>query len=98
MPFSSLIGNDRIKRVLQRAVSEDRVRQALLMAGPLGGGKYQFAIALAQALNCEALKDGDACGICIPCRRIERKEHGAVRTLLRESQAPSVKQEPKSRF
>jgi len=98
MPFSSLIGNDRIKRVLQRAVSEDRVRQSLLMAGPRGVGKYQFAIALAQALNCEALKDGDACGICNPCRRIQRKEHGDVRTLLRESQDPSVKKEPRSRF
>jgi DNA polymerase-3 subunit delta' len=93
-----LIGNERIKRLLQRAVAEDRVGQSLLMAGPRGVGKYQFAIALAQALNCEQVKDGVACGSCGSCLRIERGEHADVRTILRESKDPSVKKEPRSQF
>jgi len=93
-----LIGNERIKKLLQRAVAEDRVGQSLLMAGPRGVGKYQFAIALAQALNCEHVKDGAACGNCVPCLRIERGEHADVRTILRESKDPSFKKEPKSQF
>jgi DNA polymerase III subunit delta' len=98
MPFATLIGNERIKKLLQRAVSESRIGQSLLMAGPRGVGKYQFAVALAQALNCEQLTSGDACGHCIPCRKIARHEHADVRTILRESQDPLVKKEPRSQF
>jgi len=93
-----LIGNERIKKLLQRAVADDRVGQSLLMAGPRGVGKYQFAIALAQALNCEQVKDGVSCGKCGSCLRIERGEHADVRTILRESKDPSVKKESRSQF
>jgi DNA polymerase-3 subunit delta' len=68
------------------------------MAGPRGVGKYQFAIALAQALNCERLKAADACGECVACRKIACKEHADVRTIRRESQDPSVKKDYKSQF
>lgn len=98
MPFSTLIGNERIKKLLQRAVAEDRIGQSLLMAGPCGVGKYQFAIALAQALNCEHVNQGDACGVCTPCRKIERREHGDVRIVLRESKDPNIKKDYKSQF
>lgn len=84
MPFSSLIGNERIKKLLQRAVAERRIGQSLLMTGPRGVGKYQFAIALAQALNCERPSNGDACGKCIPCRRIAGGEHADVQTFTNE--------------
>ena len=94
----ALIGNERIKKLLRRAVAEDRIGQSLLMAGPRGVGKFQFAIALAQALNCEMVKDSAACGGCVPCLRIERGEHADVRTILRESKDPSFKKEPKSQF
>jgi len=98
MPFSTLLGNDRIKMLLQRAVTEGRIGQSLLMAGPRGVGKYQFAVALAQALNCEQVTNGEACGTCVPCRKIARNEHADVRTILRESQDPSIKRESKSQF
>ena len=98
MSFSTLIGNDRIKRLLRRAVTEERIGQSLLMAGPRGVGKYQFAVALAQALNCEKVKMGEACGDCVPCRKIARTEHADVRTILRESQDPSFKKDPRSQF
>ncbi len=98
MPFSPLIGNDRIKELLQRAVADGRIGQSLLMAGPRGVGKHRFAVALAQALNCEQVKMGEACGDCVPCRKIARNEHADVRTILRESQDPSFKKESKSQF
>src|SRR5713101_3608386 len=98
MAFSSLIGNERIKKLLQRAVTEGRIGQSLLMAGPRGVGKYQFAVALAQALNCEKVKMGEACGDCVPCRKIAHSEHADVRTILRESQDPSFKKDPRNQF
>ncbi|HTG14226.1 MAG TPA: DNA polymerase III subunit delta' [Blastocatellia bacterium] len=98
MPLSSLIGNDRIKQSLRRAVAEDRVGQGLIMAGPDGVGKHQFALALAQAVNCEKPVDGDACGVCLACRKIERNEHPDVKTILRELKDPDFKKESKSQF
>lgn len=84
MPFSSLIGNERIKKLLQRAVAERRIGQSLLMTGPRGVGKYQFAIALAQILNCDQPSEGDACGKCIPCKKIAGGEHADVQTFTNE--------------
>lgn len=98
MPFSSLVGNDRIKRSLRRAVVEDRIRQSVIMAGPDGVGKHQFALALAQAVNCEKPVDGDACGSCLACRKIERNEHPDVKTILREIKDPDSKKEATSQF
>ncbi|HSE38670.1 MAG TPA: DNA polymerase III subunit delta' [Blastocatellia bacterium] len=98
MPFSTLIGNDRIKTLLRRAVAEERIGQSLLMAGPRGVGKHSFAIAVAQALNCEQVNLGEPCGQCVPCRKIARGEHADVRTILRESQDPLVKKESRSQF
>ena len=98
MPFAQLVGNERIKRALQRAVAEGRVAQSLLMAGARGVGKYRFAVALAQSLNCANSVDADACGVCVSCLRIERNEHADVRTILREVKDPNFKKEPKSQF
>src|SRR5262245_44721653 len=92
MPFSSLIGNERIKKLLQRGVAEGRTGQSLLMAGPQGVGKRQFAIALAQSLNCETVKDGDACGHCVPCRRIAAGEHADVQTVVKDGQCIKIDQ------
>ncbi|HEY6332306.1 MAG TPA: DNA polymerase III subunit delta' [Blastocatellia bacterium] len=75
MPFSTLIGNDRIKSMLKRAVAEGRIGQGLILAGPSGIGKRQFAIALAQAVNCGRTSAGDACGRCSSCMRIALGEH-----------------------
>ncbi|MFY9608089.1 MAG: DNA polymerase III subunit [Blastocatellia bacterium] len=98
MPFSSLVGNDLIKQSLRRAVVEDRIRQSLIMAGPDGVGKHQFALALAQAVNCEKPVDGDACGLCLACRKIERNEHPDVKTIVREIKDPDAKKDAKSQF
>jgi DNA polymerase-3 subunit delta' len=92
VPFSSLIGNERIKQLLQRAVVEGRIGQSLLMSGPRGVGKHEFALALAQAVNCENVKLGDACGECIPCRKIALAEHADVETITNDGQFIKVEQ------
>ena len=84
MPFSSLVGNERIKKLLKRAVAEGRIGQGLILAGPRGVGKHEFALALAQAVNCERPIEGDACGQCIPCRKIAASEHLDVQTISRD--------------
>src|SRR5215471_6301381 len=78
MPFSDIVGNDRMKPLLRRAVREGRVGQSLIFAGPDGIGKRRFAAALAQALNCERPIDGDACGKCGQCFKVAHGEHPDV--------------------
>src|SRR5205085_7293849 len=92
MPFSSLVGNERIKRLLKRAVAEDRIRQGLIFAGPRGVGKHQFALALAQALNCRRPQGGDACGVCDQCVKIAAREHIDVETIAPDGQFIKISQ------
>ncbi len=92
VPFSSLVGNERIKRLLKRAVAEGRIGQGLIMAGQQGVGKRQFALALAQAVNCQRPKDGDACGECVNCRKVAAGEHVDVETISPEGQFIKISQ------
>jgi DNA polymerase-3 subunit delta' len=69
MGFSEFLGNERIVAALRGALRSDRVPHALLFSGPRGLGKYTLARMLAQAANCDRLKD-DFCGECATCKRI----------------------------
>jgi DNA polymerase-3 subunit delta' len=78
MPFSSVTGHRPVVDLLRRAVARQTLPQSLVFAGPEGVGKRLTATALAQALNCERQKDGDGCGTCASCSRIERGVHADV--------------------
>ena len=81
MPFRDLIGHTRLAALLARAVARESVPPTLLLAGPAGVGKWRVAGALAEALNCLAPADGDACGTCRACDRIARDVHVDVKRL-----------------
>jgi DNA polymerase-3 subunit delta' len=54
----------------------DSLPHALLLTGPVGIGKGQFAGQLAQALLCQSpLPDGRACGACRTCRLYQAGSH-----------------------
>ncbi len=90
MPFSSLVGNERIKKLLCRAVAEGRTTQGLIMAGPRGVGKYRFALALAQAVNCLRPVEGDACGKCLSCIKMAAGELTDVQTIKRDEKRQAI--------
>jgi DNA polymerase-3 subunit delta' len=73
MSFKSLLGNEHNKDLLQRALRGGRLPNALILAGPEGIGKRQFALTLAKAINCERLPD-DSCDKCGSCYRIDKNE------------------------
>ena len=68
MPFSEYIGNETIVSVLRRMMTDDRLPQTMLFAGPLGVGKATLARFMAAAVNCHR-NDGDFCGECSSCLR-----------------------------
>lgn len=68
--FDHLIGNQTVKGAIGRFISNGRVPNSLLFAGPEGVGKKQFALQLARAIVCHEPRNGDACGECLACRRV----------------------------
>ena len=52
MTFQSLVGHRRITHLLAGAIARNTLPPTLLFAGPAGVGKWQVAVATAQALNC----------------------------------------------
>jgi DNA polymerase-3 subunit delta' len=86
MSFDSLLGNEHNKDLLQRALRGGRLPNALILAGPEGIGKRQFALSLAKAINCERLKD-DCCDQCGSCVRIDRSESIDVKVIGPEKTA-----------
>ena len=64
-------------------VLQDRLTHALLIAGPRGVGKRQFARALTAFILCEA-RSGFACGACRSCLQFEAGHHPNAVTLQRE--------------
>lgn len=77
MAFHELIGQPAARAFLQRGLATGRLPASLLFTGPAGVGKRQFALALAQALNCPEAPD-EGCGVCASCRRIAQEEHPDV--------------------
>jgi len=64
--FNDVLGNHRVKKVLQLALQRNRIPNSLLFTGPKGVGKSSLAHVLARAVNCERKKD-DACEKCPTC-------------------------------
>ena len=65
--------------------SRERLPHALLLQGPAGIGKAQFAQALGAALLCESPGPEGACGRCPPCHWFSQGNHPDYRELVPES-------------
>jgi DNA polymerase-3 subunit delta' len=91
--FDQIIGHDRQKEILHRALETGRLAHAYLFAGPDGIGKRLVAIALARTLFCDEQR---GCGDCIPCRKIDHCNHPDLHTL--EPDGTSIKIEQVRRF
>lgn len=72
MTFASIIGHDRQKDLLRRALASDRLSHAYLFEGPSGVGKRLMALALARAIFCQ---QGTGCGDCAACRKVDHHNH-----------------------
>ena len=67
MAFKDIVGNERIKHILQGSLQKQRLPNSLLFCGPEGVGMRDMALTLAKALLCET-KGTDACEACSVCR------------------------------
>ncbi|MCX7634819.1 MAG: DNA polymerase III subunit delta' [Syntrophales bacterium] len=84
MSYRAIHGHARNIAFLQGAIVQDRVAHAYLFAGMEGIGKGTVATAFAKALMCPNGEDGDACGVCPTCAKIDRGNHPDVITIVPE--------------
>ena len=88
-----LVGHRERLAPLFRAHAKGRLASALLFSGPSGVGKRLAARALAQALVCERVSDeGEACGACGPCLRVEKSQSESLMELGPDGAALKIEQ------
>ena len=73
---------------LQRLLAErTRLPHALLVHGPAGIGKTEFARALAAGALCESPQESMACGACVSCHWFSQGNHPDYREIVPEADA-----------
>ena len=72
--FSHVVGQDAIIATLRNQVIGKRIAHAYLFCGSRGTGKTSTAKIFSKAINCLNPVNGDPCGECENCLRLEREE------------------------
>ena len=72
MFFSDVVGHKDIKKYLINLANEKKIIPSLMFLGEEGSGNLALAVAYAQYLNCLDKKNGESCGICSNCRKINK--------------------------
>lgn len=67
--FEKLIGNTRVKEMLERLIKTDRLPNSLLFSGDGGVGKKQFVLEIAKSFVCQNPKGVSPCNSCQACKR-----------------------------
>ncbi len=75
MLFRDIIGQERAKHQLRKAVQDGIVPHAQLFVGQEGVGKLQLAIAYARYLLCPNRTADDSCGVCPTCLQVGKLQH-----------------------
>lgn len=87
MSWNNIIGQDRVKDILQRAILEKRISHSYCFWGTEGCGKDAIAIEFAKTANCERpIINGDssieACDECNSCHTISTLQNPNVQLLF----------------
>jgi DNA polymerase-3 subunit delta' len=81
MSWSSIVGQERVKALLQRTLHNGQIAHAYLFYGPEGIGKDALSIEFAKTLSCS--KGGrEACGTCSHCLRMDSFQDPNVKLVF----------------
>ena len=93
MKLADIHCQDAAVRALRSSIIRSSVSQAYLFTGPRNCGKTTTALAFASALNCaDPTPDGDACGRCMSCLRIQAGNDADVQSISPEKDQTTIDQ------
>lgn len=79
--------------MLRSSIRRSSVAHAYLFAGPRCTGKTTAALAFSAALNCsDPTPEGDACGLCMSCIRIQSGDDADVRLISPDGNQTKIEQ------
>ena len=96
--FDGILGHERNKQGLLKALAQGRIHHAWLFSGRSGIGKRQVLLRLAQLLNCEQSRLGAglqalaACGECRHCHRIDLEQHPDFEHIVPDGRTLRIQQ------
>ena len=92
MAWNEIIGQKKVKNLLQRAIIENKIANSYCFIGIDGVGKEAVAIEFARTVNCEnPIVEADtinACGKCSSCRMTNTLQHPNIKLIYA---LPSIK-------
>jgi DNA polymerase-3 subunit delta' len=90
--FAELLGQEKAKSLLRRALQKERLGHAYLFKGPVGTGKKRAATCFAALLNCLQPTADDACGRCPSCLKIAGGSHPDFLVIAAEGATIKINQ------
>lgn len=87
MSFDNIIGNEKIKQLLEKSVKEHNILHSYLFVGQDGIGKSLFAEAFAKLILCTSL---DSCNTCKSCISFDSQNHPDF-LVIRSEDCKSIK-------
>jgi DNA polymerase III subunit delta' len=75
MKFSQIIGHRGVIAELKHMVISNHIPHAILVVGAEGTGQLPISLALGGAILCTNLEDGDRCGSCLSCIKVNKWIH-----------------------
>jgi len=92
MSFDNILGQDRPKQTLDKALRSGRIPNAYLFYGQESVGKKFTAIEVSKALNCKTLGPADSCDQCLSCLKIEKRIHPDLFILEPKKSSPASRE------
>ncbi|SVC53179.1 uncharacterized protein METZ01_LOCUS306033, partial [marine metagenome] len=92
MAFENILGQDRPKETLHKALLRNRIPNSYLFYGPESTGKKFTAIEVCKALNCETLGPVDSCNKCLACQKIKKGVYPDLFMLKPKKKLPTSRE------
>lgn len=96
MLFKSIPGYLSVKERLTNQVDQGRISHAQLFNGAEGSTALALALAYAQYVLCKHKSNGDACGVCASCNKMQKLIHPDVHFVFPTNTTKAVKKQPHS--